>query len=183
MKKKKFIIPDYIISDDVKNVRKKLGLTQAEFADLMGCSKPTVVRWESSEDIITGPVVLAVYALQNDYRLRDKIVLPPMKYRLRLSYMYRGSLCTIIDVDETNEKIEILNFCDNIQFRAFGSVKNPTYSDYLEFIESRCFPRTRDKIKLVLEDLNLPFYDPLMIIEKTQGKMAEDDFWIEVERV
>lgn len=30
--------------------------------------------------------------------------------------------------------------------------------------------------------LDLPFYDPLMIIEKTKGWMAEDDFWIEVER-
>lgn len=182
MEKKKFIIPDHIISDDIKDVRKKLGLTQAEFAELMGCSKPTVVRWEASDDVITGPVVFAVYALQNDIEFRDKIVLPPMKYRLRLSYMHKGNLCTIIDVDEINEKVDVLNYCENIQFRAFGSKNNPTYSDYLDFIESRCFPRTRDKMKLILEDLNLPFYDPLMIIEKTQGKMAEDDFWIDVER-
>ena len=38
------------------------------------------------------------------------------------------------------------------------------------------------KIKLVLEDLNLPFYDPFMIIEKTEGRMAEDDFWISATR-
>ncbi len=29
------------------------------------------------------------------------------------------------------------------------------------------FPRTRDKMKLVLEDIGLPFYDTFMIIEKT----------------
>ena len=44
------------------------------------------------------------------------------------------------------------------------------------------FPRTRDKMKILLEELNLPFYDPLMIIQKTKGEMAEDDFWIEIER-
>lgn len=53
---------------------------------------------------------------------------------------------------------------------------------YEEFLESRCFPSSRDKMKLVLKDLELPFYDPLMIIEKTGGRMAEDDFWIQIER-
>ncbi len=39
-----------------------------------------------------------------------------------------------------------------------------------EFLESRCFPRTRDKMKLVLEDIGLPFfYDTFMIIEKDAG--------------
>lgn len=41
---------------------------------------------------------------------------------------------------------------------------------------------SRDKMKLVLKDLNLPFYDPFTIIEKTEGRMAEDDFWIRIER-
>ena len=67
-------------------------------------------------------------------------------------------------------------------FRAFGVVENPDYERYEEFLESRCFPRTRDKMKLVLKDLDIPFYDPFMIIEKTEGRMAEDDFWIRIER-
>ena len=37
-------------------------------------------------------------------------------------------------------------------------------------------------MKLILKDLDLPFYDPMMIIEKTEGRMAEDDFWIRIER-
>lgn len=37
-------------------------------------------------------------------------------------------------------------------------------------------------MKLILEDLNLPFYDPFMIIEKTQGRMEEDNCWIKIER-
>lgn len=44
------------------------------------------------------------------------------------------------------------------------------------------FRWTRDKMKLVLEDLKIPFYDPYLIIEKTEGRMAEDDFWIRIEK-
>ena len=66
-------------------------------------------------------------------------------------------------------------------FKAFGKIEKPTYEDYEDFLKSRCFPETRDKLKLVLDDLNLPFYDPFMIIQKTEGKMAEDDFWIKIE--
>ena len=43
-------------------------------------------------------------------------------------------------------------------------------------------PESRDKMKLILKDLGLPFYDPIMIIEKTEGRMEEDDFWIRIER-
>ncbi len=50
------------------------------------------------------------------------------------------------------------------------------------FLQSRCFPPERDKIKLQLEALGIPFYDPLLIIEKTEGRMAEDHFWLKVER-
>ena len=46
----------------------------------------------------------------------------------------------------------------------------------------RCFPETRDKMKLELKKLGIPFYDPMLIIEKTQGRMAEDEFSIRIER-
>ena len=85
-------------------------------------------------------------------------------------------------VNEMEQKVHIINYTDNLMFRAFGKVENPDYKMYEEFLESRCFPANRDKMKLVLKDLDLPFYDPLMIIEKTAGKMEEDDFWIRIER-
>jgi len=37
-------------------------------------------------------------------------------------------------------------------------------------------------MKLVLKELDSPFYDPMFIIEKTNGRMAEDEFWTEIER-
>ena len=83
-------------------------------------------------------------------------------------------------IDLLEEKVKIKNYANNIMYRAFGKNDNPTFSDYEEFLKSRCFPETRDKLKLVLEDLNLPFYDPFLIIKKTEGRMAEDDFWIRI---
>ena len=90
-------------------------------------------------------------------------------------------VCTIMDVDEMNRKVTIRNYIDNPLFRAFGRNTEPSYEEYEEFLESRCFPRTRDKMKLQLKALDLPFYDPVMIIEKTEGRMAEDDFWVRIE--
>ena len=53
--------------------------------------------------------------------------------------------------------------------------------EYEDFLESRCFPKSRDKIKIELEALDLKNYDPLLIIRKTKGKMAEDGCYIEFE--
>lgn len=85
-------------------------------------------------------------------------------------------------MNEPERKVKAKNYTDKIMFRAFGVVETPDYDQYLEFLESRCFPSSRDKMKLIPKDLDLPFYDPMMIIEKTEGRMAEDDFWIRIER-
>ena len=107
--------------------------------------------------------------------------------RISVSYTHldvykRQDVCTLIDVNEQERKVKIRNYTDRVMFRAFGTVENPDYKDYQEFLESRCFPESRDKMKLILKDLGLPFYDPIMIIEKTEGRMAEDNFWVRIER-
>ena len=66
--------------------------------------------------------------------------------------------------------------------KAFGRNTEITFEMYEEFLESRCFPRERDKMKLKLRELDLPFYDPIMIVEKTEGRVEGDEFWIRVER-
>ena len=176
---RQFITPKYTTADKIKSVRKKLGLTQKEFAEFIGVSKPTVERWEVSEKKITGAIVLLVQIL--DSKIAQSMEIPPKKYPLRLWYMYKDQVCTLIDVDELSHYVEIVNYNNNVLFRAFGNNLTPTFEDYQEFIESRCFPRERDKMKLILKDLNIPFYDPIMIIKKTEGRMAEDNFWIKIE--
>lgn len=182
MKERLFITPEYTSAQEIKEVRIKLGLTQKEFAILINCSKATVERWETSKSPITGPICLLLKMLERDPEYVVSIKVPKKSSPIRLWYMYKETVCTIIDVNEMKREVSVKNYTDNLMFRAFGVDENPDYTSYMEFLESRCFPRSRDKMKLVLKDLDLPFYDPFMIIEKTQGRMAEDDFWIKIER-
>lgn len=182
MNKKIFITPEYTTAKEIKNVRAKLGLTQKEFAMLINCSKITVERWETTEGKITGPICLLLKMLEKYPEYTTSIRVPKKNMPIRLWYMHNQNVCTIIDVNEINREVKITNYTDNLIFRAFGVEENPDYKRYEEFLESRCFPESRDKMKLILKDLDLPFYDPFMIIEKTEGRMAEDDFWIRIER-
>lgn len=110
----------------------------------------------------------------------DKYVNRPAEkdYTLRITYMNGQKSCTIIDVDFINEKIAIKNRTDDILHRAFGVVEEPTWQQFQEFLEDRCFPETRGNIKSILKDLQLDSYDPLQIVEKTNGKTADDNLWL-----
>ena len=98
--------------------------------------------------------------------------------KTRMYFMNRDDLCTTIDVDFLHERIYIQNYTDQIILRAFGVRKDPKWKDFEDFLEERCFPRTRDHAKEILREMELPFYDPLLIIEKTEGRMAGDHQWI-----
>lgn len=182
MKYKKFVGKQEITAEEIKILRKKLKLTQKEFAGLLNCSKPTIERWETSKEPVKGPAAVAMSLLNRQPEYVREIQIPEKKEPIRLWYMYQQMLCTLIEVNEAKRKVEIKNYTNKPIFRAFGVIDNPDFKAYEEFLESRCFPRTRDKMKLVLKDLDLPFYDPFLIIEKTEGRMAEDEFWIQIER-
>lgn len=175
-----YITPISITAEQMKKKRKAFGLTQKEFAELIGVSRPTVERWETSDKGITGPVVQLLQLMTSEYI--NSIKIPQKTFPIRLWYMYKDDVCTLIDVDDRRQLVQIKNYTKNKQFRAFGVNEEPEYEDYQEFLRSRCFAESRDKMKLILRDLNLPFYDPFLIIERTEGRMAEDDFWIKVER-
>ena len=75
-----------------------------------------------------------------------QLQIPKREYPLRLWYMYRQKPCTLIDVNEMEQRVRIINYTDKLMLRAFGKVEDPDYRMYEEFLESRCFPRTRDKM-------------------------------------
>ena len=180
--KKEYLTPGHTSSREIKNVREQLKLTQREFADFVGVSKPTVERWESGKEQVNGPIVLLIEILRRNPGLEQAYTLPQRKTPLRLKYYYRDMLCSIIDVNDMTRQVILYNYTDNLLFRAFGKNERPTYEDYEAFLESRCFPRTRDKMKLMLKEYDLPFYDPFLIVEKTGGRMEEDDFHLKIER-
>ena len=182
MKSDRYTAPAEMSGDMLRRLRKSLGMTQREFAALVHVSKPTVERWEAGGDPVKGPVTTLAALLLADAGLADLLTVPKQTFPLRLYYMYQEQLCTLIDVDERKKRVQIRNYTQDDQLRAFGVIEEPTWAQYEAFLESRCFPAERDKMKLILRDLDLPFYDPFLIIQKTEGRMAEDDFWIRIEK-
>jgi len=103
---------------------------------------------------------------------------PEAGYTMRMTLMYQNKPCTAIDVNFLQNQIKIQNYTKDILHRAFGVKEKPTWEDFHVFLQERCFPKTRGNIKTVLAGLGLKDYDPLQIIEKTNGRTAEDDLWL-----
>lgn len=182
MSKKMFAIAQQVSGAKIRSVRKELKLSQAEFGRLANVSVKTVARWESGKEMISGPVVTLLKLLEENPKIVQEMSVPEQTLPVRLWYMREDDVCTLIDVDERRQIIKIQNYTKDKMSRAFGIKENPTFEEYEEFLESRCFPKTRDKLKLELKRLDLPFYDPFSIIEKTEGRMAEDNFYIKIEK-
>lgn len=182
MKERRYALAESLQSSDIKAIRKKLHLTQKDFARLVNVSAKTVAYWESGKTEISGPIVTLVKILNEDMEIAAKLEVPEKIYPLRVWYYYKNEVCTMIDVDERNRRVQVRDYTKDDMLKAFGKSKEITFEMYEEFLESRCFPRERDKTKLKLRELDIPFYDPMMIIEKTEGRMAEDEFWIIIER-
>lgn len=182
-KSKEFAIQTNLFSEDIKQIRNKLKLSQLEFGNLCSVSKRTVEKWEISETRIKGPIVSLIRMLEMSPDFAKKMLIPSQVHPLRLIYMFKQNICTIIDVDELRREVKIKNYIDNPIYRAFGVNEEPDFEAFEKFLESRCFPRERDMMKLELRELDLPFYDPLMIVGKTKGRMAEDQFWLKIERI
>ena len=105
----------------------------------------------------------------------------PEGYTMRMTYMFRHQPCTTIDVDFLRRNIRIQNKTDDILHRAFGTNEQPTWDDFECFLQERCFPKTRGHLKDELRALGLDSYDPLQIVEKTNGRTAEDDLWLKIQ--
>ncbi|MDE6406695.1 MAG: transcriptional regulator [Lachnospiraceae bacterium] len=180
--RKRYAIADTINGQEIKCLRKSLELTQAEFARFVNVSVKTIERWEIQKTPIRGEIVTLCRLIREDPGCIERFRVPECHAALRLWYGREEDICTIMDVSPPQRRVKICNYTKDLMCRAFGKIEEPTYEQYEAFLESRCFPGSRDKMKLMLEELDLPFYDPLMIIEKTEGRMADDDFWLRVER-
>ena len=99
------------------------------------------------------------------------------------SFYDENMLCTTIYADFTDETLLVENHTDDPVKTAFGKNQNPTWQDFLAFLEVRVIPRGRDGLREYLEALGLTEYSPLEIIKKTYGRVAEDNQWLEEKAV
>lgn len=90
MREKNFAVNEYVTSDEIKKIRKKLHLTQKEFAQLVGSSKPTIERWEKENAQIRGPIVLLIEMLNHDMDYVVSLKIPPPK-KLQIRQSSKGN--------------------------------------------------------------------------------------------
>ena len=122
----------------------------------------------------------------------QKIILSPRQASMepvpghrvvRLQYYDGQRLCSTIMADYTEQRVWAENFCADPVKTAFGRNAAPTWQDYEAFLAERCVPRFRAGLREYLEAIGVSAYDPLAIIRKTAGRMAEDDQWLTVEEL
>lgn len=103
------------------------------------------------------------------------------KHDLLILHYYDGdTLCTKICADQNARQLVVENETDSILSTAFGVNLTPNWEDLMTFLESRCIPRQRDGLQYYLAQLGLERYDPLEIIRKTSGRIAEDAGWLKI---
>ena len=84
MRGKKYALAEELQSTDIKTIRKKLKLTQREFANLVNISVKTVEYWESGKGKISGPIITLVKILNEHPNLVKKLEIPEKELSLRL---------------------------------------------------------------------------------------------------
>ena len=105
-------------------------------------------------------------------------------HNLLLLEFYNGDiLCTKICADYTEQNLAVENHTENLVKTAFGNNQTPSWQDFENFLEERCIPRSRSGLREYIETIGVEEYNPLEIIKKTQGIMAEDNQWIRLEEI
>lgn len=102
---------------------------------------------------------------------------------LKINVFNNDSLCSTIIADYTDHTVKHENYTDYYVKTPFGNNNYPDFSDYRSFLEERCIPKERSGIREYLNALDIDYYDPLEIIKKTNGVMAEDDIHLELEEL
>lgn len=124
-------------------------------------------------------IIIEKFKDKDDFILRKKRLGHDVR---ELKYYFRESLCTSIAADFTDKLLYVENFTADAVHRAFGNNDNPDWESFTAFLEERCIPKQRCGLKQYLSALGLEEYDPISIIEKTEGRMAEDEQWLTIEK-
>lgn len=98
-----------------------------------------------------------------------------------IKYYDKNELCTEIFANESKREVNIKNYTADYNKRAFGVNENPTWAEFEQFLESRCFPRDRQHLKLELKQLGLTEYNPLEICKSTLGRNYKDEQWLTID--
>lgn len=139
------------------------------------------LEWREVELSFDGNRIILTRRLSGQEFAEQKRVLGHELRRLR--FYDRDKLCTAITADFTDETLVAENYVGDPIKNAFGNNLLPDWADFQAFLQERCIPKERAGLREYLEALGLDEYDPIEIIRKTGGRMAEDQQWIEMEEL
>ena len=158
---------------EAKSYRVALPSTWMKALGVSENDREVTLQFDGEAVIIRRPAASGYTAFFNKARSQG--------HDLLILHFYDGdTLCTKICADQTTRQLAIQNEISDPLSTAFGVNQSPTWEDLQVVLESRCVPRERDGLQYYLEELGLDEYDPLAIIRKTQGRMAEDNCSIKI---
>lgn len=178
-----FALSGGITPEEIHALRRRLGLTQRDFASVMGVSVKTIERWETDDKPVIGPVVTLARVLWEYPQIIDRLIVPPKTMPYRFWYSWKEYRCTLIDVDDRMRQIRVKDFTLDRGKKAFGVISSPTYEDFEELVAYRCGFSGLDgtELRRVLRENGLSEYDPVQLLRKTHGRLTVDEFSLTIE--
>lgn len=131
-------------------------------------------------------IVSGIYAIRHLLHGLLHIVIDLIKkerkcFIMVIKYYNKNELCSEIAVDEKKKTVSVCNYTQELNKRAFGVNETPSWHDLEYFLESRCFPRDRQHLKMELKQLGLTEYNPLDICRMTMGRNYKDEQWLTID--
>ena len=159
-----------------RNAGRKAQLTPDQTVEVLELHRKGIGNTEIAKQFGVSRQTIYKYIYNAEHFSKDP------DFTMRMNFMNGQQLCTVIDIDFKHEIVRTKNYTDRIPLRAFGVVENPSWADFEEFWKERCLPASRAGRKGILREMDAPFFDPLLIIEKTSGRMAGDHQWVQMIR-
>ncbi|MBQ0102103.1 MAG: hypothetical protein KBT31_04850 [Firmicutes bacterium] len=152
----------------------KIAIPSKWVRDLLSDGKDVELTFDGKSITLTPPCDVERFT-EEKKKLRHKLI--------RVRVYDGGVLCSEIVADTTDRTVKHRNFTGNRLKTPFGNNENPDYSDFENFLAERCIPEGRDGLREYLGVLGIDTYDPIEIVRKTKGVMAEDNFYLETEEL
>jgi hypothetical protein len=101
---------------------------------------------------------------------------------LKFEVLEKDDVIARVEVDYTNKKVNVWQdkAVDPV-FLPFPTKDTVTLFDVVDYLESRCFPRSRHHADKLLKALGLEEYNPNEIVKKTHGVLYDDYVWLRFE--
>lgn len=96
---------------------------------------------------------------------------------MKFEYFHKDTLLSTVTYDPVTKKgVSVSTGSELLPFP-----EHPTWKQLMNFFEDRCFERGRGDVRQILKVLELDFYDPYLIAQKTRGQLWDDFYWIRFE--